>query len=209
MSIQKPLIIHNFQIGMFMSQRKDQSLIDGRFFPKDPLKIYQCEVRNTTSFLKDITLFSVLIGFFSFLLTQWLAVFIVPLTWPFLAVFLLPKHYRYLNFNKHTLTFGIGSLRNLTSRSLYQTKSYQYGDLISIRFNRWERKQRGGLKDYFGKVEIRYAMNSQPFSFLTTNTDLTELVKLFSNYRFHSKVKKNRTKGELMLIFPKSPRFIS
>ena len=190
-----------------MSQRKDQSLNKGRFFPKDPLRIYQCKVSDTTSFLKDITLFSVLIGFFSFLLTQWLAAFIVPLAWPFLAVSLLPKHYRYIEFRKHTLTFGIGSLRSLTSRSLYQTKSFQYGDLISIRFNRWEKKQRGGLKDYFGKIEIRYEMDSPTFTFLTLNTDLTVLVKLFANHHFHSKVKKKGTKGDLMLIFPKSPRF--
>ena len=132
---------------------------------------------------------------------------IIPLSWPFLAVFLLPKHYKYLQLNKHSITFGIGSLRFLLSKSLYRYSKYQYGDLLSIRFNKWEKRQKGGVKDYFGKIEIRHDPNKPVFNFLTTNEDLPKIVKLFESHRFHTKVKKNRTRGEFMLIFPRSPRF--
>ncbi len=192
---------------MQMSQRKDQSLNKGRFYPNDPLKIFSCEVSNTYGFLKDMSIFSFIIGLFSFFLAELIALLIVPISWPFLMIYLLPKHYQYLHFNKHNLTFGTGSLRFLLSRSLYKQYKFQYGDLLSICFNRWEKRRRGGVKDYFGKVEIVYDPIIPAFHFLTTNIDLNQLVKFFDTHSFHTKVKKRRTKGELMLIFPRSPRF--
>ena len=94
-----------------MAQRKDQSIKDGVFYPPyDKLIIFKCNVMNTSGFLRDILLSTAIIGIFAFLLLEWLALLIVPLSWPFLVQFSLPKHYQYLQFNKYSVFYGSGSL---------------------------------------------------------------------------------------------------
>jgi len=194
-----------------ISQRKDQSLSKGVFYPEeDTLNIYKCIINDTTGFLKDISLFTVLIGFFAFFLTEWLALIIVPLSWLFLITFLMPKHYKYLQLNKYSAIYGTGSFKHLLLSifsSLYPQNKLHYKDIVSIRFNKWEKGKRGGKKDFFGKIEIRTDLLTTPFSFLTTEGDLSRLVKIFDTHRFDTKVNKIRLRGELMLIFPNSPRF--
>ena len=192
-----------------MAQRKDQSIKDGVFYPPyDKLIIFKCNVMNTSGFLRDILLSTAIIGIFAFLLLEWFALLIVPLSWPFLVQFSLPKHYQYLQFNKHSVFYGSGSLKNLIlSRSLFTRNKNQYGDMSYMRFNKWEKRKRGGVKDKFGKIEIQIDHQSPIFHFLVTTEDLAKIVKIFDTYRFHSKVIKKRSRGELLLIFPSSPRY--
>ncbi len=194
-------------------QRKDQSISKGTFYPDgDNLNIFKCTIANTTGFLKDISLFTILIGFFAFFLTEWLALIIIPICWPFLIAYLMPKHYKYLQLNKHSAICGSGSFKHLIlSRfsSFFPQKKFYYKDIVSIRFNKWEKGKRGGKKDKFGKVEIRTDLQTSTFDFLTTGEDLSRLVKIFDTHRFTTKVNKVRSRGELMLIFPNSPRYDS
>ena len=192
-----------------MAQRKDQSIQEGIFYPSyDKLTIFKCEVKNTTGFLRDISLSTAIVGLFSFLLLEWYAVIVVPMSWPFLIQYSLPKHYQSLRFNKYSIVFGSGSLKNfILSKSLFTSNKFQYGDIFHIRFNKWEKRRRGGVKDQFGKIEIQVNHQTQIFHFLITSEDLVKLVKIFDTYRFHSKVIKKRSRGELMLIFPLSPRY--
>jgi hypothetical protein len=192
-----------------MAQRKDQSIKDGVFYPSyDKLVIFKCEVKNTSGFLKDITLSTSIVGLFSFLLLEWYALIIVPMSWPFLVQYSLPKHYQSLQFNKYSIFFGSGSLKNLIlSKSLYSSNKFQYGDIFHIRFNKWEKRKRGGVKDQFGKIEVQVNHNLETFHFLITSEDLAKIVKIFDTFRFHSKVIRKRSRGELMLIFPLSPRY--
>ncbi len=192
-----------------MAQRKDQSIKNGEFYPsQDKLIIYKCDVSNTRGFLRDILLSTVIVGLFSFLLLEWYALLVVPTSWPFLIQYSLPNHYQSLQFNKYSLFFAKGSLKDLIlTRSLYLRKKFQYGEVFHIRFNKWEKRKRGGVKDAFGKIEIKINKDSPVFTFLITSEDLTRMVKIFDSYRFHSKVVKKRSRGELMLIFPLSPRY--
>jgi hypothetical protein len=169
-------------------------------------------INNTTGFLRDISLFTVLIGFFAFFLTEWLALIIVPLSWPFLITYLMPKHYKYIQLNKHSVICGTGSFKHLIfSRfsSLYPQEKFYYKDIVSIRFNKWEKGKRGGKKDLFGKIELRIDLVKPTFNFLTTEEDLSRLVKIFDTHRFTTKINKIASRGELMLIFPNSPRYNS
>ncbi len=194
-----------------ISQRKDQSLSKGIFYPgEETTTIFKCTITNTTGFLKDISLFTVLIGFFAFFLTEWFALIVVPLSWPLLIAYLMPKHYKFLQFNKHSLICGTGSFKHLILSkfsSRYPQKKFLYNDIVSVRFNKWEKRKRGGKKDLFGKVEIRIDLKSPTFNFLTTEEDLTALVKAFDSHKFSTKVHKIRSRGELILDFPNSPRF--
>jgi len=194
-----------------ISQRKNQSLSKGAFYPEgDTLNVYKCVITNTTGFLKDISLFTVLIGFFAFFLTGWLALIIIPISWLFLIAYLMPKHYKYLQLNKYSAICGTGSFKHLILSkfsSLYPQNKFIYKDIVSIRFNKWEKGKRGGKKDLFGKIEIRTDLLTTPFSFLTTDEELSRLVKIFDKHRFDTKVNKIRSRGELILIFPNSPRY--
>ncbi|MHA1976730.1 MAG: hypothetical protein ACW98F_04585 [Candidatus Hodarchaeales archaeon] len=192
-----------------MAQRKDQSIKNGVFHPSyDKLVIFKCEVENTTGFLRDITLSTVIVGLFSFLLLDWYALLIVPMSWPFLIQYSLPNHYQSLQFNKHSLFFSKASLKNLIrKRSLYPKNKYQYGEIYHIRFNKWEKRKRGGVKDTFGKIEIKANQQSPIFYFLISTEDLVKIIKIFDTYRFNSKVVRKRSRGELMIIFPSSPRY--
>jgi hypothetical protein len=192
-----------------MAQRKDQSIQSGEFYPfKDKLTIYRCEVRNTKGFLRDVLLATVIVGFFSFFLLEWYALLVVPISWPFLVQYSLPIHYKSLQFNKYSFMFAKGSLKALfLSQSLYKWNKYLYGDIFHVRFNKWEKKKRGGVKDQFGKIEIMLDQKSPIFHFLITVEDLTRIIKIFDTHRFNSKVAKKRSRGELMLIFPLSPRY--
>ncbi len=192
-----------------MAQRKDQSVQSGEFYPsKDKIIIYRCEVKNTKGFLRDVLLSTVIVGFFSFFLLEWYALLVVPMSWPFLVQYSLPNHYQSLQFNKYSFLFAKGSLKNLLlSQSLYKWKKFQYGDIFHIRFNKWEKRKRGGVKDQFGKIEIKLDHDSPIFHFLITSKDLAQIVKIFDTHRFQSKVTKKRSRGELMLIFPLSPRY--
>ncbi len=192
-----------------MAQRKDQSIKDGIFHPSyDKLVIFKCEVKNTKGFLRDISLSTAIVGLFSFLLLEWFAVIIVPMSWPFLVQYSLPKHYQTIQFNKHSIFFGSGSLKSLLlSKSLYTNNKFQYSDIFHIRFNKWEKKKRGGVKDQFGKIEIQINHQIPTFHFLITSEDLAKIVKIFDTFRFHSKVIRKRSRGELMLVFPLSPRY--
>jgi len=196
-----------------ISQRKDQSLNKGAFYPKeDTLNIYKCVINNTKGFLKEISLFTILIGFFAFFLMEWLSLIIIPVSWFFLTAYLMPKHYKYLQLNKYSAVCGSGSIKHLILSkfsSLYPQNKFYYKDIISLRFNKWEKGKKGGKKDIFGKVEIRPDLLTSPFGFLTTGEDLARLVKIFDAHRFDTKVNKIRSRGELMLIFPNSPRYNS
>ncbi len=194
-----------------ISQRKDQSLSKGIFYPdENTLNIFKCTIKNTSGFLKDISIFTVIIGFFAFFLTEWLALVIVPLSWPFLIAYLMPKHYKFVHFNKYSVICGTGSFKHLVfSRfsSLYPHRKFYYKDIVSIRFNKWEKGKRGGKKDFFGKIEIRTDLQADTFNFLTMEEDLSRLVRIFDSKRFDTKVNKIKSRGELMLIFPNSPRY--
>ncbi len=193
-----------------MFHRKDQSLSDGVFYPEyDKLIIFKCRTHDTWGFIKEFCIFSILIGFFAFLLTEWLALIIVPLGWPFLVNYLLPKYYKYILISKHSISFGRGSLYSLLfKRSLISVDKKQYNEIHHIRFTRWEKKKRGNKRDFFGKIELKHHQTDPIFDFLTTKEDLTKLVKIFDSFRFHVKVNKNRSRGELMLIFQGSPRYV-
>ena len=90
---------------------------------------------------------------------------------------------------------------------MYTPNKYQYGEIFHIRFNKWEKRKRGGVKDQFGKIEIKVDHQSPVFYFLITAEDLVKIIKIYDTFRFHSKVVRKRSRGELMIIFPSSPRY--
>lgn len=192
-----------------MAQRKDQDLSNGVFYPQsDKLSIFKCITQNTWGFIKEIGLYSVIIGVFAFLLTEWFALLIVPLSWPFIMNSTLPKYYAYISFSKHSVSYGKGSLYSLISKqSLITSDKRQYKELHHIRFNRYEKKKRGGNRESFGRIELKLDSTKPIFHFLITGEDLSRLVKIFDSYRFQNKVNKNRSRGELLLIFQNSPRY--
>ncbi|MFX1283605.1 MAG: hypothetical protein ACFFB5_08115 [Promethearchaeota archaeon] len=194
-----------------MAIGKDQALTQGRFYPSSDKKvIYQCALNNTTGFLKDITIFSVLIGFFTFLIMQSLAFLAVLLSWIIIVPWLTPKHYKFLQIDKHVITYGTGSIFALLRskmKTIYILERNRYRDIHYLRLDRWIRKKFGGKMDSFGRVQIK-VNNSKPiFHMLIESTDFTKLVKILEAHRFDSKVQKTLSRGELMLIFPSSPRY--
>ncbi len=185
--------------------------MSGEFYPSsDKNAIYRCRLNNTTGFLIDITLFSVLIGFFTFFIVQWVALIVVPLSWVLLAPWLTPKHYRYIQINKHSVVLGTGSILALINsgfNSLYRLDKGRYSDLHYLRLDLWIRKKFGGKLDSFGRVEIKISDLKPIFRILIETNDFTRLVKILESHKFHSKVQKNQSRDELLIVFPSSPRY--
>lgn len=197
--------------GFILAIGKDQALTQGRFYPSsDKSVIYRCTLNNTTGFLKNITIFSILIGFFTFLIIQSLALLIVILSWIIIVPWLTPKHYRFLQINKHVVAYGTGSIFELIRskiKTIYNLERYRYRDIHYIQLDRWQRKKFGGKIDSFGRVVIKVSNTKPIFQMLIQTNDLTKLIKILEAHRFHSKVQKSLSRGELMLIFPSSPRY--
>lgn len=194
-----------------MAIAKSQALISGEFYPpSDKNVIYRCHLNNTTGFLRDLSIFSVLIGFFTFLILQWIALLVVPLSWVIIVPWLIPKHYRFIQINKNVVAFGIGSILALIHsrmKTIYTLEKNRYSDIYYLRLDRWQRKKFGGKMDSFGRIEIKINNIKPIFQILIDTTDLVQLVKILESHRFHSKVQKIRSRGELMMIFPSSPRY--
>ena len=192
-----------------MAISKNQALSTGTFSPSSDKKIlYYCQVRDTTGFVKDIGLFSILIGFFAFLLLQWGASIALILSWPVLITWLLPKHYKYVKFEKYSIMFGSGSVLSLLKQyQLYNLKKFRFDDIHYIRFDRWEKKKRGGQMDSFGRIEIKFDNTSSNFEILIKARDLSKLVKIFEKHKFQPQVQRKYSRGELILIFPNSSLF--
>lgn len=192
-----------------MAISKNQTLSTGTFSPSSDKKIlYYCQVRDTTGFVKDMGLFSVVIGFFAFFLLQWGASIAIILSWPALITWLLPKHYKLVKFEKYSIIFGSGSILSLIKRfQLYNLKKFRFDDIHHIRFDRWEKKKRGGQMDSFGRIEIKFDDTSSNFEMLIMARDLSKLVKIFEKYKFQSQSQRKFSRGELILIFPNSSLF--
>ncbi|MHA2039036.1 MAG: hypothetical protein ACW98X_21615 [Promethearchaeota archaeon] len=192
-----------------MAISKNQVLSPGIFYPTTDKKIvYQCQVNDTNGFLKNISLFSILIGVFGFFLMEWRAIFVVVLSWPILMIWLLPQHYRYIQLEKYSLIHGSGSIRSILSKKkLLNLNKHKFDDIHFIKFDRWEKKKRGGGKDTFGRIEIKINNTTPFFEILVDTTDLVRLVKIFEKHMFQTNVFRKISKGELMIIFPNSPRF--
>jgi len=192
---------------------KDQKLVRGEFFPKSNQNIiYRLYIGNTIGFIKEMSLFSILIGFFSFFLVGLRAFIPVILTWPLLAAWLIPRHYRYLQLDKHLLIIGAGSLRSLiTSRftRLINLKKFQYGNIHHIAIDKWTRRNIRGKSDSFGRVEVKIDLKTPFFQILLDPKEIPKLIKVLDSHKFHSKVLKKHSRGEFLLIFPPSPRFQS
>lgn len=192
-----------------MAISKNQVLSPGIFYPTADKKIvYQCQVNDTIGFLRNIGLFSILIGIFGFFLMQWNAIFVVILSWPILMTWLIPRHYRYIQFEKYSLIYGTGSIRTIiTKKSLLSLNKHKFDIIHYIKFDRWEKKKRGGGKDSFGRIEIKINNATPFFEILVDSVDLIRLVKIFEKHKFQTKVYRKVSQGELMIIFPNSPRF--
>jgi hypothetical protein len=190
--------------------RKDQALTVGQFFPSsDKNVIYHCYLNNTAGFLRDFIIFSVLIGFFAFLILQFLGLIVVLFSWVIIIPWLVPKHYKFIQINKHVLAFGSGSLIALLQsyfKEIYEIEKVRYDDIYHLRLNRWYSKKRGGKIDSFGRVEVKINATEQ-FHILIHSSDLARLVKVLETHRFQSKIHKSRSRDELLLIFPSSPNF--
>ncbi|MHA1227068.1 MAG: hypothetical protein ACTSPV_10040 [Candidatus Hodarchaeales archaeon] len=193
-----------------MAMGKEQTLVRGKFYPdSDKITLYHLHIKNTTGFLKEMTLFSVFIGFFSFFMVKFMAIVPVIISWPFLMYVILPRHYRFIQLNKHTIIFGEGSLKTLVTSGFartIETQKYQYSDIQHIVLDKWTRKKWRGKKDSFGRLGVKTSSGSI-FQILLDTYDLVQLIKVLEKHKFHSKVKKRRTRGELILIFPDSPRY--
>ncbi|UCE15003.1 MAG: hypothetical protein JSV04_07440 [Candidatus Heimdallarchaeota archaeon] len=194
-----------------MAIGKDQSLTPGEFYPtSDQNVIYLCYLNNTRGFLLDLTVFSVLIGFFSFLFVQLAALLVVIVAWCFYIPYIVPKHYKFIQLNKHTLAFGSGSVPSLISsgfKTIYKLEKQRYRDIHYLKLDRWE-KRKGEKADSFGRIEIKISEDKAIFHFLINSDDLARLAKILEEHRFHSKVQKKWSRGELMLVFPTSPRYV-
>ncbi|MFW9903863.1 MAG: hypothetical protein ACFFFH_05985 [Candidatus Thorarchaeota archaeon] len=193
-----------------MAIRKDQALTVGQFFPSsDKNVIYHCYLNDTAGFLKDFIIFSLLIGFFTFLIMQFLGLIVVLLSWVIIIPWLVPKHYKFIQINKHVLAFGTGSFLALLRsyfKEIYVIKKFSYNEIYHLRLDRWYSKKRGGIMDSFGRVEVKINDTKQ-FHILIHSSDLTRLVKILETHRFQSKVHKSRSRDQLLLIFPPSPNF--
>ena len=194
-----------------MAIGKNQALTLGEFYPSsDKNVIYHCHLNNTRGFLRDITIFSIIIGFFAFLIMQWWTLVVTPFFWIFIIPWLVPKHYRFIQINKYVVAFGTGSILALIRskiKTIYELEKNRYSDIHYLRLDRWQRKKFGGKIDSFGRIEIKINDNKPIFQILIQNTDLTKLVKILEAHRFNSKVQKSLFRGELMLVFPSSPRY--
>lgn len=193
-----------------MAIRKDQALTVGQFFPSsDKNVIYHCYLNNTAGFLRDFIIFSVLIGFFAFLIMQFFGLIIVLFSWVIIIPWLVPKHYKFIQVNKHVLAFGTGSFFTLLQsyfKEIYDIKKVRYNDIYHLRLDRWYSKKRGGKIDSFGRVEVKIN-DTEQFYILIHSSDLARLVKVLETHQFQSKVHKSRSRDELLLIFPLSPNF--
>ncbi len=185
-----------------MAIRKDQELVSGQFSPNKNV-IYMCQVNNSNGLIKDIFITTVILGVFSLLLVQWMTIIIIPISWITMIGFFLPKHYRFIQFNKHTLVLGLGSIPSLIkNRSIYNLSKFRYDEIKSVRLDRWERKRKLDKKDSFGRIEINFLeVKKKPFEFLIKTEDLLRLMKTFESYKFQVKVEKTRTRRELLLRF--------
>ncbi len=194
-----------------MAIGKDQAITAGEFYPSsDKNAIYRCRLNNTTGFLIDLTLFSVLIGFFTFFIIQWVALVVIPLSWILLVPWLTPKHYRLIQINKHSVVLGTGSILALYHsrfKSLYRLDKGRYSDIHYLRLDLWIRKKFGGKLDSFGRIEIKVNDIKPIFRILIETSDFTQLRKILESYKFHPKVQKTQARDELLLIFPSSPRY--
>ncbi|MFX0013103.1 MAG: hypothetical protein ACFFB2_04685 [Promethearchaeota archaeon] len=195
-----------------MAIGKDQALTPGEFFPSsDKTVIYRCYLRNTSGFLRNSLIFTVLFGFFAFLFVQWSSFLIVPFTWLFIIPWLVPKHYRFVQINKYAVAYGIGSIFSLFQsrmKSIYKVEKSRYNDIHYLKLDRWQRKKIGGKIDSFGRIEIKIADNKPIFQILIETTDLIQLIKVLESHRFQSKVQKKLLQAELVLIFPPSHNYI-
>ncbi|MFX1507590.1 MAG: hypothetical protein ACFFDC_16010 [Promethearchaeota archaeon] len=193
-----------------MAIRKDQALTAGQFFPSsDKNVIYHCYLNNTTGFLRDFIIFSVLIGFFAFLIMQFLGLIVVLISWVIIIPWLVPKHYKFIQINKYVLAFGMGSFLALLQsyfKEIYEINKFRYNDIQHLKLDRWHTKKRGGKIDSFGRIEVKIN-DTEQFNILIHTSDLVRLVKILETHRFHSKVHKSRSRDELLLIFPSSPKF--
>ena len=193
-----------------MAIRKDQALMAGKFFPpSDKNVIYHCYLNNTFGFLRDFVILSVLIGFFAFLIIQFLGLIIVLISWVFIVPWLVPKHYKFIQLNKYSLVFGTGSFFALLRsyfRVIYNIEKARYSDIHYLRLDRWLSKKRG-KDDSFGRIEVKISDNKPIFHFLIHSSDLAHLVKILETHRFHSKVHRSRSRDELSLTFPSSPHY--
>lgn len=194
-----------------MAIRKDQALTLGEFHPpSDKNTIYHCQLNNITGFIKDFAIFSLLIGFFTFLLIQFVGLIIVLLSWIIIVPWLVPKHYKFIQINKHMIVFGTGSIRALIQskfKSMYRTEKSRYNDIHYLRLNRWHSKKLGGKIDSFGRIEIKINDTKPLFHILIHPSDLARLVKVLETHPFHSKPHKSRSRDESILIFPSSPSY--
>lgn len=192
-----------------MAISKNQALSNGTFSPSSDKKIlYYCQVQDTTGFVKNMGLFSILIGFFAFFLMQWGASIAIILSWPVLITWLLPRHYKFVKFEKYSIIFGSGSVLSLFKQyQLYNLKKFRFDDIHHIRFDRWEKKKRGGQMDSFGRIEIKFDNSSSNFEILIKARDFAKLIKIFEKYKFQSQVQRKYSRGELILIFPNSALF--
>jgi hypothetical protein len=190
--------------------RKDQALTIGKFYPPSDINvIYHCYLNNTTGFIKDCAIFSILIGFFAFLILQFLGFLIVVLSWFIIVPWFVPKHYKFIKINKHTIAFGTGSFQTLVKsyfREIYNIKKSRYSNIHYLKLDRWRSKKRGKI-DSFGRIEVKISDTKSVFYILITTSDLARLVKILETHRFQSKVHKSRSRDELMLIFPSYPNF--
>ncbi|UCG01412.1 MAG: hypothetical protein JSW11_17555 [Candidatus Heimdallarchaeota archaeon] len=194
-----------------MAIKKDQAITAGEFFPPSNKNvIYHCYLNNTAGFLKDFVIFSFLIGIFAFLIIQFMGLVVVLLSWIIIVPWLLPKHYKFIQINKHILAFGTGSIPALIKSNfkiIYQIEKTRYIDLHYIKLDRWHTKKRGGKIDSFGRIEVKTDDIEPIFQILIHPSDLSRLLKTLESHRLHSKVQKSRSRDELLLLFPSSPYY--
>lgn len=194
-----------------MAIGKNQALTLGEFYPSsDKNVIYHCHLNNTRGFLRDITIFSIIIGFFAFLIMQWWTFVVTLFSWIFIVPWLVPKHYRFIQINKYVVAFGTGSILALIRskiKTINKLKKKRYSDIHYLKLDRWQRKKYGGKMDSFGRIAIKINDNKPIFQILIHTADLSRLITILEGHQFHSKVQKKLSRGELILIFPSSPHF--
>lgn len=186
-----------------MAISKDQMLTPGQFFPPHAENtVYYCRVHDTIGLIKDVVLFSFVVGIFSILLFGWLTVVVLLITWIFLLVIFLPKHYKLVQLDKHVVLYGVGSFSSLLSqRNLYRLTKFRYIDLDFIKFDKWEKRIRGRKHDRFGRIQIKDRLQPVPFHILVSDKDLGQLIKIFQSHHFATKMEKNLSPRELVLLF--------
>ncbi|MHA2224022.1 MAG: hypothetical protein ACXAC8_02385 [Candidatus Hodarchaeales archaeon] len=191
-----------------MAIGKFHSLTSGKFYPvTEKNVIYRCSVSDTQGFLKNMSFYSIIFGTFSFLLIQWLGLLVVILSWLYFVPFLIPKHYMFIQLNKHSVVFGKGSFRTLISsklKNIYNLKKKKYSEIHLLRFDRWKKGTMKRKDDSFGRIEVKMFDNVPTFQFLIETNDLAQLIKIFEKYRFSLKVQKKRSRRGLMLTFETS-----